>query len=358
MSKRSMNLDILKIIAMFFVVVLHVLGYSNMTTGAAYSRGVDMCYHFLDALSYPAIHIFALCGFSLMSRKMIATNQGQLLPCLKVWVPTWIICIIGLIIAIPLGIPFDMTDLIKTVFPFLGQGYWFVSAYISMILLTPFLNLLIQRLDKKGLLRLVLILFVLVSVLPTLPGRFNWNSNYSSLTLFVLLYFMAALLNTLDLKRYRFIGLVLFVGCAVANFLLWFGLKYILSVETAASNEYFYTYYNPLVILQGMGLYIFVNGLDGVSYRDNWVSKIVRKAADATLVTYLIHMYPIIKNSYVPAGLLTFMNSHNGLIYALQALTLCVLVCVVGTLAAIPVNKMTKYLLCGIQNRNKMVEGK
>lgn len=57
--------------------------------------------------------------------------------------------IIFLIINAILGRSVSLTEIIKSVFPLITGEYWFVTSYAISILFIPYLNLLINKLDKK-----------------------------------------------------------------------------------------------------------------------------------------------------------------------------------------------------------------
>lgn len=63
LQKRKYSLDVLKVVAIFFVVLLHVNGYAVQTFSIEqYTKVTKYIYCILEAIAYPAIHIFTLIG--------------------------------------------------------------------------------------------------------------------------------------------------------------------------------------------------------------------------------------------------------------------------------------------------------
>lgn len=81
-------------------------------------------------------------------------------------------------------------NIFKTVFPFISAEYWFVSAYIMLILLIPFLNIVSAQLNYK---EHLILLIVLISF-DTLSLIRNYTmSDY--LASFVVVYFIGTFLR-------------------------------------------------------------------------------------------------------------------------------------------------------------------
>ena len=83
---------------------------------------------------------------------------------LKVCFYTVIITIVMKIVS-PESVGF--MDFIKSITPASSGQYWYFSAYFALFFLTPFLNVLINELDKKRLKLLIFTIVIVFSVIPT-----------------------------------------------------------------------------------------------------------------------------------------------------------------------------------------------
>ena len=85
--------------------------------------------------------------------------------------------------------PFSLKGLIKALLPVTGIETGFTSCYLIFYLFIPFLNILIQNMNEKVHLRLMLLCLFVYTVLGTLP-KINVAMNYVSW--FIVLYFIAS----------------------------------------------------------------------------------------------------------------------------------------------------------------------
>ncbi|MCB5932847.1 acyltransferase, partial [[Eubacterium] rectale] len=61
-----------------------------------------------------------------------------------------------------------MSNILHSLFPVLSGQYWYVTAYVGLFFFIPFLNALGNRLTKLQFQYLLVTVFVLFSVIPTL----------------------------------------------------------------------------------------------------------------------------------------------------------------------------------------------
>ena len=71
---------------------------------------------------------------------------------------SWLILVIDLFIGFS---PIGRKSLIKSIFPILGNEYWFVTSFFLLIFLVPFLNRLIQGVSKKQFIAVLVVMIVL-----------------------------------------------------------------------------------------------------------------------------------------------------------------------------------------------------
>jgi len=333
--KREVWLDKLKVVATIFVVLLHVNGYAYDTFGNSMSSSQLICMNVIEAAAYCAIHLFVMCGAFIMLEKSPKSKNF-----IAIYSQTWIVCIIGLVAAIAMELAFSKVQLIQSIFPFIGRAYWFVSDYLVLMFLAPFLNKLIHDLANRELLKLTIIVALIVSILPLLPSEFIWKENCCGITLFIFLYLIVACVKTSKIKINAYIYFSVYIACSMLLVLSY----YLLAKLNVASSRYFYSYYNPIVILQALSLFMcFYSQSNRMGVYIPKDKKVLTLSVDNSLLCYLLHMHPIIKN-YYSGGVLNFLNIKGiGYAFAIIAFALCVFCgC---TFLGIPIKRLSELIV-------------
>ena len=159
----------------------------------------------------------------------------------------------------------------------LGFGeYWFMTDYIILYCLSPFINKYIKSLNKKEFKKLLLVLFILFSMMQYI-STISCLSN--SLYNFIFLYFIGAYLREYPLKKsflfekksisfYRLVLLIVFIICVIHNFSTVYVAKNINSFSNVFSLiftpivDQSLQYSNPIVIIQTICYFCFFETLN------------------------------------------------------------------------------------------------
>ena len=197
MVKRNFNVDLFRIIATFFVVILHVLGQGGILRHTS-PHGINhWVAWFLEICAYGAVNCFALISGYIMVDKRIK---------LKSIIGLWFqVLFYSLLITVLCFIFLPQTRTIKNLalafLPVVGNRWWYISSYFALFFFIPVLNAAINQLSKKTFekfLGVVLIgICVIECVIPT--DAFRVNAGYSALWLIVL-YLFGAYIKKYDLK--------------------------------------------------------------------------------------------------------------------------------------------------------------
>ena len=126
-------------------------------------------------------------------------------------------------------IEFGYKALLKSFFPILLRNYWFVSVYVILYILSPFINKLIHSLNKKQYSYLVLIVFIFFSLWSTIippANTINYGGSYS-ISWFICLYLIAGYLKRFysDKKIKKSICLCVYFIASLLNVIAYFGIK-------------------------------------------------------------------------------------------------------------------------------------
>lgn len=279
--QRESNIELLRIITMCGVVILH---YNNESMGGALGYvAQNSVNHWLllgfEGLFVCGVNLFVLIAgyFSCISQRRNPIKVIGLL--LQVIVFRLGVYLLGIL----QGNAFALGGLLRTLLP----ANYFVLLYIGVYLLSPYLNILLQKLTKQELGKLLILSLILLSVWPTLVDFLEeatgkaftglntigmYGSNYGyTLIHFLLMYLVGAYLRLADIsvsKRYSgCILLLCAVVCSVGG--KWFP-------QTA------WSYCNPLVIMEAVAAFLLFRQLQFSSLIINALSK-------ASFTCFLFH---------------------------------------------------------------------
>ena len=92
----------------------------------------------------------------------------------------------------------SLPELVRNFIPITGIRYWYATVYFFIYLIHPLLNLVIQRIDKKTHIALILVLAYFCSLIPTVSGAETMSSG-GGVEIFIMMYFLGALIRKYDL---------------------------------------------------------------------------------------------------------------------------------------------------------------
>lgn len=197
--KRADNIELLRVIIMFFIVVFHFICH-GMKLWFVKDMNVDIN-SFKSVFNYSmtwyiaivtsiAVNTYVLItGFFLgNSLKINLLGGGKKI--IKVLMPT-IFYTVTLYIVYPLlreSIP-SFERIISSVFPIYNSVYWFVTKYVALIALSPIINILLNSMNKRLHLYLVTILLIVTcEISPTIGYCHVYEAGGGTLLWFLTLY--------------------------------------------------------------------------------------------------------------------------------------------------------------------------
>lgn len=144
-TNRESNFELLRIICMILIVVFHFSvhgGYYSESAGTLPFNSV-------------IIDLFGLGGrlgvniFVLISGYFLINSKFKPKKLLSLFIQVWFFSIsIYLIFLISGGISFTWGSFLCNIFPVVTSQYWFITTYIGLYLLSPFINKLLKKTYK------------------------------------------------------------------------------------------------------------------------------------------------------------------------------------------------------------------
>lgn len=219
---RQSNLELFRIITMFFIVAHHYVVNSGLTLidGPIYANPISVKSIFL--LLFGAFGKIGINCFVFITGYFMCKSQITLKKFLKLLFEVMFYRIVIYLIFLITGYaPFSVAMFVKTIIPIKDLGGGFTAAFLVFYLFIPFINILIKNLtERQHILLLVLVSFAYV-FLGSVPG-FSVTFNYA--TWFIVLYIIASYIRlypkkTFDNKKFWTITAILSMLVCMASVL-------------------------------------------------------------------------------------------------------------------------------------------
>ena len=229
MSKREPGLDLLRCIALLFVVTFH----SFLNNGYYFEPQVGVSMWLAGIFRWLSVSCI---GLFLMLTGYLKCEKTDIKACYRGLLPVLIAYFLAAIISIPIrhflfGDTQSFSTWLTRLFSFSAVYYgWYVEMYIGLVLLMPFVNMLLERLqDTKALLALCVVMLVITA----LPGATpivifpdHWRVIYP-----LTYYILGATVRRIQPKIKPWLGII---GAAAMSVIL--GAATVLSTDAKLSD--------------------------------------------------------------------------------------------------------------------------
>ena len=196
-----------------------------------------------------------------------------------------------MIVGYILGYRFSVKYTIKHITPVIFGFTWFISCYILLYAVHPFLNIVIDKLDNRKLCSLALCLFVMYCCIYFVLR--NDGFYYSNIIGFITIYFITAYVKRSGLykkfMRKKF-SIMLIILCLICQMVINILSSYI----TIKTGKGLYTrwnkFINPLFILIALGSL-------GVALNKNFNNRIINYFSSLSLLIFIYHFDGVMRNN-------------------------------------------------------------
>lgn len=151
-GKRQANFELLRIVAMFMVVVMHYL--ANTVAAVPEGKeiaGLDVVYVVLESFCIVAVNVYVLLSGYFLSAAAFSFRRVVRVIGQTLFYTVLIPPVLALLGVISFSEVTDLYRIWNSIFPVQSGHYWFVTAYVVMVLFSPFLNAAIAGLSQKQL---------------------------------------------------------------------------------------------------------------------------------------------------------------------------------------------------------------
>lgn len=284
---RNASLDLLRILSMLLIILMHSIDHTGVLEASSKAGiGTFVLVRFLYMLTQISVNCYVM-----LSGYFLVRSRFRLKKIVEIWMEVaFYSFVIKLIFMLTREIPFSAVALLSCFFPILTGRYWFITIYIGLYLLSPFLNIAIRAMDKKTHGLLILTLGLLFSAWSSIhPSFAGMNSGGGwGLAWFVVLYLTAAWFSLYYIPKGKTTGkLLMWLGItAVVTFLFCIPGGKSRLVRSVVGTWY---HYNSLPVFLST-IFTFTAFLN-LRIQKNIISRLITWLAPATLGVYLIHAH-------------------------------------------------------------------
>lgn len=292
---RSSNIELLRIVSMLLIILFHFSVHGSWPEAGPIAS--DIAVEMLSFGGKLGVNCFVLITGYFMAHSHLKA-QSLLRVVLQTWFYSFAILAIFAVAQPDLITP---ERLRKAVVPIVSGEYWFVTCYLALMVVSPFLNVLYHHLSNDGRSRLMAVAFVVVSLLPTLT---TFNPVGNDLVWFFYLYLLGGWVRErregrdaafCKLDPLRFVEQWGAARTAIASVgVVWASMALVAGAHRAWGFDYIqpdyliWQYMVPTFLASLALLVLFQNLKMSVTASVNAVAK-------TTLGIYLIHDNPIVR---------------------------------------------------------------
>lgn len=304
-SNKNINIEILRILAMFFIIVGHSIGHTYLLDAIPNNSINYYLVSLLQIISYPATNIYVM-----ISGYLLCTKNFKVKRLFTIWLQVFFYSILLMLVVCVFNRKyFSLVSLVKALMPISGNQYWFARVYIRLYLLMPFINKFISALNKKNHQAFLLVSLVLFSLWRSfIPFAKTLNSEGgNSIIWFIVLYCFGSYVKLYGFsekfsrkKQLTYIsGLLLF---SFASRLAISALSKFVGLNGAGSSLFTEFTSFPILLVAWLVVNFAVKSPELFNRGYNFILWL----SSSTYSVYLIH-----ENQYVKKILWDFINMTN-----------------------------------------------
>ena len=294
-GQRNYGIDALRMLAMFMVVLLHVVGPGGVIWAETFSVQYELAW-FLEIGVFCAVNCYALIsGFVGIDAKYKISNLFWLW--LRVAFYSILITIGAWLIKPGLV---TKEDIIKSFFPVMTRPYWYFTSYFALFFFIPILNFVIIHMEKTQLKKTLIFICLFLSGVQTVfhLDVFSTENGYSVLWLIVLYLLGGYIKKYAMLRNCRayilWLGYLLMIVVTLATKFILEKITYQRS-GTPLYGDYLVNYMSPTILVAAVFLLLIFKDIS----LNGWSRKVVRVFSPLAFSVYLIHVHPVIWKQFI-----------------------------------------------------------
>lgn len=295
------NLDLLRIVSMFMIVLTHILGKGGLRDAV---DGREDAYFFIvwfmQIFAYVAVNCYGL-----ISGYIGLGSESKLSKIALLWLQVLFYTLVITACFALFGYQLDGNDWLGAFFPVVTSQYWYVTAYFGLLVFKPLLDKGLRFISDKQLGQLVVGIFLVFSLVPALFNNKVLEYSLSKgfgMTWLIILYILGAYLRRLNLEKIKTSFLLaLYLFSSLITFLGMNGI-----------GEIWFWYPSPSLVLASLAIFILfakwkISG-------QGRLGALIAFLAPASFGVYLIHLHPLIEKHLLVDQFISLLHLEEWLL--------------------------------------------
>lgn len=288
-TKRQVNIELLRIVAMLMIVGLHYLDKGAiLPQWNAPMQGVDYFAWLLEAFFLVAVNVYVL-----ISGYFCLDYSFQIRKVVRLWGQVAFYSIGIAVVCLATGVlslkEVSLYRLFGYLFPITTEHYWFATAYMILIFFMPCIGFWAKQVSMKQFRWVVLGLLVFSSIAKTfIPMKLQTDHKGYDAIWFLIVCMIGVYLRKAELSKWKKISWYLYAGASLLLFLVAVGLRgfWMKTDKIEPFIGYAYSYNHVLCLLGAIGLFL---GFLRVRITSEKLSGWICTISSCTFGVYLIH---------------------------------------------------------------------
>lgn len=332
--KRNYGIDLLRVIAMLYVVILHSLGAGGVLETAAEGSITYKTAWAVEIAAFGAVNIFAIIsGYVSYSETDKPIN-------LKNYLSLWTqIVFYGVILTVLFNFkyPADVSkrDLVEMIFPVTKELYWYFTAYTGLFFVKPVIDRGVRSIKSGKIFLLVLIL--IFSFMDNLSDSFDFDKGYSFAWL-TILYMIGLLIKKENILQNSG-KLYLLIMIVVMHFITWLWKMYFsfegIKLFSLSKDTLIERYNSPTIVIASI-LYVILFSKINISPK---LYKIIEFFSTSCFTAYILNCH-----RFVWSKIMTGLLSEYTIKYGVKVVLIAVLFSLCFVIVSVLIDKI-RYLL-------------
>lgn len=285
-NTRNTNIELLRVISMIMIVTLHYMKQGGVLDTLKFGDGNYPITWLIESFCYVSVNCYVL-----ISGYFLCKSTFRLKKALDIVLEVVFYSVGIYLLFCAIGVEsFSVISLITGyLFPIIHGEYWFATVYVVLYLLSPFLNKWLEVLDKKELQKLILIMSLVFTVIPSIfffAGENLGVAGGYSLIWFIFVYIVSAYIRTYGVGIKNVYLVLIFISSS----LITFAMKYCQMAVLGTELWNWYRYSSITVLLGSVSLFMLFIRMKPKSH------KIWAFFGSTTFGVFLIHTQYIMRD--------------------------------------------------------------
>ena len=337
--ERESKFELLRIVSMILIIASHYSLHGGLLES-------DVTLNYIVASLLNVGGKLGVTCFVLITGYFMVDKSFKLSNVLRIAMQTLFYALIALFILFLFNRDININIAINTLLSPINGLYWFVTAYIGMYILSPFLNIVARKINNNY--GLLIFLGFFISIVPFIFVSSHFMVD--NIRWFCFIYLIGAYLKHTDMpvllqKRAEItFWLMIMIMWGSSLVLYFFHEKYNMTWDLDKAN-YFHKMNSPTILIAGIALFLIFS-------KKNFRNKTVNFIAGSTFACYLLH-----DNTYTKD--IIWKNIFNidrvlnkSIIIVIPHLLLCIVTIFIAAISIEFIRKKIEKILL----KNKMVE--